>query len=881
MKPINVRQHLYCRLYKACLATALLSSAYQNASAADTSGKWETCGWGGGGYFYATVYHPSQKGVIYMGGDVAGVYKTEDNARTWRLINNGLANYGVFSLAVDQKNPNTVYAATEGGLCKSTDAGEHWQLLPNTGKKELRITGEKKLSIRSIAVSPSDSNIVYAGSPGGKVFKSTDGGQNWKGVFERKFEAEDPGVLYVKFDAPFGGMFFGTQIPAGVKPEDCVGVGFSFKGDKSEPKDAFLTVKANGGSYRSKNLSGYFKNEQWQDVVLTSKDFVIEPLFAKTNKEKAKTLPSNPDLSTVSRMDFTCVSKSPSLGRFGKFFYAVTSAPDGKKGTTEKPILLAVNDLKENKTVQSYGKIHAGEPSGGSVYSVAVSAKDPSLVLAATADSGMVMSQDAGQTWRELATPKKASSAAVDPANPNIIYGSFFADGVWKSIDKGQTWSNISAGIIKEFSATEVVVSSANSLDVYVIGAVGWNGGFYMSNDGGKTWTKSSTMTVDTEGDPTLQAVGKGTPPTTPLSTPTNLTINPLNPKELYISANWRSCLSEDGGVTWAERNRGADISCVMDIRFSGDKTYVSAMDEGTFVTEDSGKKWRQLWPLKYTPDFTGHNWRMAVIPTNGEDRIIGTCTPWVQTFPARVVLSEDSGKTFKVTTAGLPDYTLKANTMWGTGYPRALSVDPQNPKIVYLGIDGDPTDGKKGGGVFKSEDGGCTWNQLPNQPASRKMMFGLMVDPTDSKRVFWGAFGNNGGLYCSEDSGGSWKRVFSNEQYVCNVLVTNDGTVFCPGKNLWKSTDHGATWKKLTAFPDGRTIVGMEVHPRDSNTMWISSVAWGNINNGAVFKTTDGGCTWTDITGNLQYVKPMVLRFNPKTNELWAGGVTLHKLKQ
>jgi hypothetical protein len=264
-----------------------------------------------------------------------------------------------------------------------------------------------------------------------------------------------------------------------------------------------------------------------------------------------------------------------------------------------------------------------------------------------------------------------------------------------------------------------------------------------------------------------------------------------------------------------------------------------------------------------------------------GDDRIISTCSPWVQTFPARVVVSEDSGKSFNVITSGLPDYTVRANTMWGAGYPRALSVDPKNPYIVYMGIDGDPSDGKKGGGIFKSEDGGLSWAQLPNQPASRRMFFGLMVDPTDSKRIYWGACGNNGGLYLSEDGGAAWKKVFSNEQWIFNLLVTSDGTVYCPGQNLWRSTDHGATWKQLTSFTNGRAICGLEVDPRDPRTIWISATSWDGSSNGAVYKTTDAGATWTDITGNLPYVKPLVLRFNPKTNELWAGGVTLNKIKQ
>ena len=49
----------------------------------------------------------------------------------------------------------------------------------------------------------------------------------------------------------------------------------------------------------------------------------------------------------------------------------------------------------------------------------------------------------------------------------------------------------------------------------------------------------------------------------------------------------------------------------------------------------------------------------------------------------------------------------------------------------------------------------------------------------------------------------------------------------------------------------------------------------------GGVYKTTDGGASWQNITGDLPYVKPLVLRFNSTTNELWAAGVGLFKIKQ
>jgi photosystem II stability/assembly factor-like uncharacterized protein len=262
-------------------------------------------------------------------------------------------------------------------------------------------------------------------------------------------------------------------------------------------------------------------------------------------------------------------------------------------------------------------------------------------------------------------------------------------------------------------------------------------------------------------------------------------------------------------------------------------------------------------------------------------DRILCTCSPWDTKYPPRVILSEDGGKTDTVVTTGLPGYIVQPNTMWGVGHSRALAVDPNNPAVVYLGIDGDPSDGKSGGGIFKSVDGGHTWKQLENQPGSRRMFFGLAVDPTDSNRVYWGACGDKGGLYRSSDGGATWKPVFANEQWIFNVMVTPAGVVYCPGTNLWRSTDHGSTWKQITKFTNGRQIIGLEVDPRDEKTLWISTTTWDGSSNGGVYKTTDGGATWQDITGDLPYVKPLVLRFNPLTSELWAGGVGLFRLKQ
>jgi len=866
-------------------AVIALTSAHPTTAGDLQTTRWEQSGWGGGGFFYAAAFHPTRDGVIYLGGDVGGLYKTEDHGRNWRMINNGLANYGIFSIAVDANNPETVYAATENGLCKSLNAGESWTLLPQTARKELRITGEKNKSIRSVAVDPTNGNIVYAASPAGKVFKSADGGQTWSAIYTQSKDGGDPSRLRVQYGkvnaAFFGGFWMPLKFPEGINPADAVGFGFNFKGDKSSPQDFYVTLKmADGASFRSRNLKELFLDDQARDVVLRAADFVVDPEYAKKNPDKAAAFSSGPDWSKVVRTDISSSGPLPQkefVASFGPIFFAATKTADGKSGTAEAPVLVTVREFSKDKAVQNYGNIRLGEPAAGSIYSVAVSAKDPSLVVAATNDSGLVLSRNKGETWAELPTPKRASSACFDPVDPKVIYGTFFDNGVWKSTDLGQTWKRLAGGLPDTVSFREVAVSPANPLDVYVIGQANWGGHFYLSNDGGATWKSSNSIQADYVGSPTLPAVGANTP----LSIPTNVTINPKNPKEIFVSANWRSCLSEDGGQSWLERMKGADISCITDIRFSGKRVYATAMDEGTLMSEDNGKTWKQLWPLRHSTDLSGHNWRIGVTNVGGVDHLIATASPWDGNKPSMVVTSDDGGKTYKTTTAGIPNYQITANTMWGRGYPRALAVDPSNPKIVYMGIDGDPTEGKSGGGVFKSEDGGATWKQLPNQPGSRRMYYGLAVDPTNSQRVYWAGFGAKGGVYMSEDGGGSWKSVFAGDQYLFNLMTAADGTVFASGKNLWRSVDHGKSWKQITDFKENRSIVGIEVHPKDPKTIWISSVVWSGDAEGGIYKTTDGGLTWTEITADIPYVHPQILRFNPETNELWAGFVGLFKTRQ
>lgn len=866
----------------ACAAALALGAAAATAETPvsappkEVPANWEPGGWGGGGWYWSTVFHPTRDGVIYLGQDTGGVSKTTDHGMTWRMINNGLVNCGVYSLAVDRSNPDTVYAGTEGGLCKSTDAGEHWQFLPKTGPKELRLTAERNVSVRSIAVDPVNGNTLYAASPGGKVYKSTDGGQTWAVSYEKSADGDDANAMFVQFGnvngAWFAGAWLNLAFPDGAKPEDAEGIGFSFRGDKVKVEKGkeskyFVQIKnAAGVTYQSRDLADIFQNDQWHDVVLKAEDFTLDAGSAK----KFPDAPKTPNWAEVTRLDFSCNGPMTpaAVGRIKGFFFAFKGAEAGK------PVLKTVRDFSADKFFGTYGNAKTMvTPPAKTVYSVAVALKNPSLVAAATEESGVLLSEDAGKTWRELDTPKKATSAVFADTDPRIMFGAFGKEGIWKSTDQGKTWTRSLEGALADADLREVVVSPANTLDVYATGGMA----MCLSNDGGKTWKKAASMVVDLEGDPTRHY--GGTNPTTPIIRSKNIAINPQNPKELYIACDWRSCWSGDGGLTWHERVRGSDISCNTDIRFSKGRVYASAMDEGALVSEDNGKTWRQLWPLKFLYEESGHCWRIAVNTIDGVDHIATGFNPWTGKSNV-VILSDDGGKTHQVIKSGLPDYLPRKNVMWDRGHIRAMTTDPANPNVLYVGIDGDPEPGKSGGGIFKSEDGGHNWKQLPGQPGSRRMFNGLAVDPTDSKRIFWGACNVGGGVWMTEDGGNTWKNVFARETWIWDVRVAKDGRVYACGTNLWRSSDHGKSWTQVTTFK-GRKINAMELDPRDAKTAWVCAYSSDRLNGSGIYKTVDDGVTWTDITGNCPNRQPQVLRFNPETNELWSGWVGLYKIKQ
>ncbi len=453
-----------------------------------------------------------------------------------------------------------------------------------------------------------------------------------------------------------------------------------------------------------------------------------------------------------------------------------------------------------------------------------------------------------GGGWQAFPNgPSRVTDFFIPPWDPATLYAAGGRE-VWITRDEGKTWKKTSP--IPQGIATRVTAARENGETVlwavwWVEGT--WNGGVVASRNEGKTWTRRDKRFFDAVSNPTRKWATK-TPRTNALR------VSPHDPGVMFRTDWWGVFRSDDAGRTWREKIRGAPNTVGSDIRFGPDGSlYVATMDNGLLRSRDGGKSYEPLFPVgRWERAKNGHVWRVLILDAEGR-RILATSSPFAEDVN-QVIRSSDGGRTFELVRHGLPSKRPRKNTMWPMGYPKALAFHPDHPEVVYLGIDGDDE-----GGLFISRDGGGTWSRSPAQPASRRIYNGLAVDPVEPSRLYWGAFGENGGVYLSENGGKSWRKVLGAVTKVIDIAAASDGSVYAAaggdGPELWVSRDRGLQWSFLKRFEEkGTACEALAIHPTRAETLAVSTIRWGHSAGGQIYLTRDSGGSWEDVTGDLPY---------------------------
>ncbi|HEX8764603.1 MAG TPA: hypothetical protein VF740_05550, partial [Candidatus Acidoferrum sp.] len=216
------------------------------------------------------------------------------------------------------------------------------------------------------------------------------------------------------------------------------------------------------------------------------------------------------------------------------------------------------------------------------------------------------------------------------------------------------------------------------------------------------------------------------------------------------------------------------------------------------------------------------------------------------------------------------------------TGSVGALAVAPSDSNVIYVGSgEGlQRPDLATGDGIYKSNDAGKTWAHLGLRDAQQ--IAGIIVDPKDPNRLFVAAVGHpygpnaERGVFRSTDGGQTFQKVLyqgentgaadlafdpANSQTLYAVLwaarvapweVRSGASFIAAGSGIFKSTDGGTNWRPLTkglpGAADGLGRIGIAVAPSEPNRIYASVEA---NKNGGVYVSNDAGESWKLINGD------------------------------
>lgn len=243
---------------------------------------------------------------------------------------------------------------------------------------------------------------------------------------------------------------------------------------------------------------------------------------------------------------------------------------------------------------------------------------------------------------------------------------------------------------------------------------------------------------------------------------------------------------------------------------------------------------------------------------------------------PNEFYFGATGGGLWKTTNQG-KNWTCVSDGFFKSSSVGAVAVSESNTDVVYAGMGERDIRGNciEGDGVYKSTDGGKTWNHVGLKEC--RVISRIVIDPKNPEVVYVAAlgkiFGSNSerGIYKSGDGGKSWKKVL----YVSDTAGGNDlmldptdpNTVYAstwecyrkpwemssggPGSKLWKSKDGGATWTDLSSNPGlpistlGKICIAMTA--AKPGRIWAMVEA----KEGGLFRSEDGGATWKRINAD------------------------------
>ncbi len=650
------------------------------------------------------------------------------------------------ALAIHPTTTTTMYAGTYGGgVWKTTNSGTTWSAA-NSG-----LTNHY---VYALAIDPATPTTLYAATNGGGVFKSTDAGSTWNSVF------------------------------TGYSNVAAIAI------DPSTPSTIYIGTSG-GGIYKSTDNGSNWNTANSGFMNLYISGVIVDPATPSTLY--AGTLGGGVYKSTDSGANWNTANtglSDPSL-------YALAIDPDTPStlyAATWGSGVFKTTDGGDNWSLASTGLTNL------LLYTIAVDPSTPSTLYTGTYGGGVFKSVDSGDNWSAVnsgLSNKSLRALAVDPTTSGTLYAGT-AGGVYASTNSGTSWSEANGNL--QVTNVTTIISDPVSPSIIYAGVLG--GGVYRSADLGATWFVNNTGLTNTNVNV--------------------IAVDPANNTTIYAGTNGGIFKSTDGGSNWSSIKSSVVVWALAVDPTTTSTLYAGTSGGGILKSTDTGTTWNAInTGLSGLSDLSVR--ALAIDPS-------ASTTVYAATNANGIYKSINGGSSWSAATTGLT--TLST---------RAIVINPSTTSTLYTGT--------ATGGVFKSTDSGANWSAV-NTNLSDLQILALAIDPQIPTTLYAGSWGS--GTFRSTDGGTNWSALTTglNNLFV-QTLAYSAGTAptlfagtlygsayeytFDTTPNGFSFTDQTGAALSTFVNSDSITVAGLET----AVTITVSGGSY-KINGGSY--TTDSG---------------------------------------
>jgi photosystem II stability/assembly factor-like uncharacterized protein len=733
------------------LRFALLLTLTATGTLAQRPGDFKIVGPGGGGAMFRPVVSPHDENTVLVACDMTGAYITHDGGKSWRMFNlRGVAEFFVF----DPHDKDVIYVMSTA-LWRSQDGGDTWKLVyprpaavkgvkmnSDHSDEDVLADPDPLKNISAMAIDPANSKILYAAAgernkgPYG-LYISRDAAESWSKltdlpaatlkIFINQTASQDQRMV-VAAGADFIDLWKSSAlstvpIPPGKKITD-ISVGFT-----AQQNPVFYTISDELTGSVSDDLGATWRKVQFPQGAAKQRAIATSLLHAETAYVSYR------DLEAGS-LKYMGVAKTTDTGRTWNLVWKEDINPTGKPGA----------NVHDAWITPKFGSDWAENP-----LTLSVANQDASLVYAT--DLGRTMkSFDGGATWNAVYSQKSNDGGWTttgldvttsygyhfDPFDKNRQFISTTDIGLFRSEDGGKSWIQSTDGVPRDWRNTTywIVFDPAVKGRVWSVnswthdlprpkmwrrsGVGKYRGGVCISNDGGKTWTKSNDGMEQTAA-------------TFILLDPSS----PVDSRTLYVTAFGRGVYkSTNGGKTWTLKNNGITQNEPFAWRISRDNKGALYLlisrrsEDGSIGTDKDGAIYRSTdcaehWTPVAMPEGANAPNGLAIDPKDPNRLYLAT---WARATGEHgegggIYLSEDAGKSWK-------------QVLDHDRHVYDITIDPRDAKILYAaGFESS---------AWISHDAGEHWTRIPG--FNFKWGHRVTPDPDNPKAIYITTFG--GGVW-------------------------------------------------------------------------------------------------------------------------------------